>query len=168
MPDTRATAPSPAVRIVSPRRTLVALIFACALFTAMGVVVYALGPTKTLNTVVGIAAIGFFGVGGGYALLGQWRRSVVLRADADGIRLGSGGSIPWRDVDRIGANASAFGIRLRRYETLLATTRPSTHTAQSLRASRARDGWDLVWDARLLDRAPALAARDLEACRPDV
>lgn len=160
-----STAP---VRIVSPRRALIVLVIVCALFTAMGVVVLLLAPTQTLNVIVGTGAVAFFGIGGGSAFITQWRRTVPLRADDDGIALGGGGRIDWADVDRIGATTTALGIRLRRYDAFLASVpRSSGYTAESLRASRAQNaGWDLTWPTRLLDRTPGEAARDLQRRRP--
>lgn len=160
--------PSSPVVIVSPRRALIALIVVCVLFTAMGAVILALAPTKPLNLIVGTLAVGFFGVGGGISIVSQWRRSVVLKADDDGIRLGGGGTIPWADVDRVGATSTGLGVRLRRYDTLLRTApRSAGHTAQSLRESRTRNaGWDLTWAAKLLDRPAGEAARDIQRRRP--
>lgn len=156
------------LKIVTPRRTIILLIVACTLFAAMGVVVLVLAPDKLLNQMVGIGAIGFFGVGGGLSIVLQWRRSVALRADDDGIRLGDGGRIPWADVDRIGSTSTQLGIRLRRYDGFLASLpRKTRTTAESLRASRAHSGgWDLTWETHMLDRAPGVAARDLQRRRP--
>jgi hypothetical protein len=155
------------VTIISPRRKLVGLAVFCLLVTILGAVVFALGPTQTLNLIVGVAAVGFFGVGGGYALVSQWRKSVVLRADDDGIHLGGGRDIPWTDVDRIGSNASTFGIRLRRYDSLASFPRSSDVTVETMRASRREPGgWDISWPARLLDRSPSEAARDVQRRRP--
>ncbi|QAY61558.1 hypothetical protein ET475_17355 [Microbacterium protaetiae] len=157
-----------ALTIVSSRRNLVVLLVICVLFTAMGIVVLALAPTKTLNLVVGIAAIGFFGFGGGVSLIGQWRRSVVLVADDSGIRITGAGRIPWADVDRIGATGEGLGIRLRRYDTFLSTApAKAEHTAATLRAGRTQHaGYDLVFAERFLDRSPGEAARDLQRRRP--
>lgn len=156
------------LKIISPRRSLVFLAVICALFTAMGIVVLALAPTKTLNLIVGIAAIGFFGVGGGVSLIGQWRRSTLLTADDDGIRITGAGTIPWADVDRIGTNSTGLGIRLRRYDTFLATAPAKTeHTAATLRATRtAGAGYDLVFASRQLKQPAGEAARDLQRRRP--
>lgn len=157
-----------ALKIVSSRRNLIFLLVICVLFTAMGVVVLTLAPTKTLNLIVGIAAIGFFGVGGGVSLVGQWRRSTVLVADDSGIRITGAGRIPWADVDRVGVTSDGLGIRLRRYDTFLASAPAKTeHSAASLRAARTKNaGYDLVFAERLLDRSPGEAARDLQRRRP--
>lgn len=153
------------LRIVSPRRTLIVLGVVCGVFAAMGVVVLTLAPTHTLNLIVGIAAIGFFGVGGGYAVVTQLRKSLVLEADAAGIRIPRAGDIPWADVDRIGSDAAQLGIRLRRYDAL-ADAPTAEYGAAALRASRAQNGgWDLAWPTRLLDRPPAEAARELQRLR---
>lgn len=161
------TDPLPVLKIISPRRNLVVIAVVCALFTAMGIVVLMLAPTKTTNLVVGTLAVGFFGVGGGWSLATQWRRSVLLRADDRGIHLGAGGDIPWGDIERIGSTQTALGIRLRRYDAFLGTVpRGTEHTPQTLRASRsANAGWDLLWERRLLDRTPGEAARDLQRRR---
>jgi hypothetical protein len=159
---------APPVKIITPRRKLIVLVVLCAAFAAMGVVVLLVAPTKTLNVVVGTGAIAFFGIGGGSAFITQWRRTVALTADDDGIRLGGGGRIRWKDVDRIGSTTNALGIRLRRYDDFLASApRGAGFSAESLRASRtANSGWDIVWESRLLDRTPGEAARDLQRRRP--
>jgi len=156
------------LKIVSPRRSLVFLLVVCVLFTAMGVVILALAPTKTLNLIVGVAAIGFFGVGGGYSLVRQWRRSTVLVADDEGIRVTGAGRIPWADVDRIGVTSEGLGVRLRRYDAFLASTPArGEHSATSLRAARTRNsGYDLLFAERLLGRTAGEAARDLQRRRP--
>jgi hypothetical protein len=159
---------APPVTIVSPRRGLVVLAVVCGLFAAMGIVILLLAPTQTLNVVVGTGAFAFFGIGGGSAFITQWRRTVPLRADDDGIALGGGGRIGWTDIDRIGATSTVLGIRLRRYDAFLASVpRSAGHTAETLRQSRAQNsGWDLTWPSRLLDRPPGEAARDLQRRRP--
>jgi len=156
------------LKFVSSRRNLIFLLVICVLFAAMGVVILALAPTKTLNLIVGVAAIGFFGVGGGYSLLRQWRRSTVLVADDEGIRITGAGRIPWADVDRIGVTSEGLGIRLRRYDAFLATCPAGTeHTATTLRAARTRNsGYDLLFVERLLGRSAGEAARDLQRRRP--
>jgi hypothetical protein len=157
---------APPLRIVSPRRSIIVIAVVCAVFTVMGIVVFALAPTATLNLIVGIGAIGFFGVGGGVSFVTQWRRSVLLRADDDGIHVTAGGDIPWRDVDRIGSTSDGLGVRLRRYDAYLAGA-GGGRTAAELRAGRAQNGgWDILWPTRLLDRPPGEAARDLERRRP--
>jgi len=164
----RVAASADALTIVSPRRSLVFLLVICVLFTAMGIVVLALAPTKTLNLIVGVAAIGFFGVGGTVSLVNQWRRSVVLIADDSGIRVTGVGRVPWTDVDRIGTTGTSLGIRLRRYDALLASApKKSEHTPATMRATRSTNaGYDLVFAERLLDRSAGEAARDLQRRRP--
>lgn len=163
MPDS-----TPPLVLITPRRSLVVLAIVCAVFAAMGVVILVLAPTATLNVVVGTGAIAFFGIGGGIAFVTQWRRTHLITADDSGIRLGEGGRIAWQDVDRIGSTADGLGIRLRRYDGFLASVpRGSDHSTESLRASRAKNaGWDLLLPARLLDRTPGEAARDLQRRRP--
>jgi hypothetical protein len=160
MPDA-----SSSLRIVSPRRNLIIIAVLCALFTAMGVVILLLGPTRTLNVVVGAAAIGLFGLGGGYAIFSQLRRSVLLTADEDGLRITGAGAVPWADVDRIGSTPTGLGIRLRRYDAYLAGVRGAQSPAELRAARKANDGWDVLWPPRLLDRSPAEAARALERLR---
>ncbi len=156
---------APALRIISPRRNRIILGVVCLGFTVMGAVVFATDPTATLNLIDGVAVVGFFGVGGGIAFVTQWRRSVLLRADDDGIRVTGAAVIPWRDVDRFGSTTTQLGIRLRRYDAYLAVNRGES--AASMRAARKQNGgWDLAWPARLLDRTPAEAVRDLERRRP--
>jgi len=153
--------------IITPRRKLVFLAVVSALFAAMGVVVVVLAPTKPLNLIVGLGAFGFFGVGGGFALTKQWRRSLVLRAGDTGIQIGRGPLVPWKDVDRVGSNATVFGIRLRRYDSLLSAGHAGIPSGEEMRANRKQPGgWDLVWPARVLDRSPGDAARDVLRRRP--
>jgi len=160
MPDTAEP-----LQIVTPRGKLVLLAILCGLFAVMGVVILALAPTKTLNLVVGVGAVGFFGIGGGVAVVGQWRRSVILRADDDGIRI-EGTPVPWDDIERISASQTALGIRLRRYDALMAGPK-RRYEAGELRANRKQaGGWDVFWPKRELDRPPAQAARELQARRP--
>ena len=156
---------SPPITIVSPRGRLVALAVVCALFAAMGVVILLLAPTETLNLIVGVAAIAFFGIGGGISLATQWRRSRIIVADDDGVHVAGVGTAPWPDVDRFGSDSTHLGLRLRRAGALLEGT-SGEHTAESLRATRSRTGWDLTWPATALDRSPAEAAAALEARRP--
>jgi hypothetical protein len=151
--------------IITPRGKVVVLAVACALFAALGVVILVLAPTKTLNLIVGVGTLGFFGIGGGTAMVSMWRRSVVLRADATGIRI-EGIPVPWADIERISADQTTLGIRLRRYDALLAGPHP-LYEAGELRANRKQaGGWDLIWRAKQLDRSPAQAVRDLLALRP--
>jgi hypothetical protein len=153
--------------LITPRRKLIILAAFSLLFAVMGIVVVVLAPTKTLNLIVGIAAFGFFGVGGGYALTRQWRRALILRADDSGIRIGRGPLVPWKDVDRVGSNSSVFGIRLRRYDSVLSAGFAGIPSAEEMRANRKQPGgWDLVWPARVLDRSPGDAARDVLSRRP--
>ncbi|MBU4465428.1 MAG: hypothetical protein KKH75_06240 [Actinobacteria bacterium] len=160
------TTPAPPVTLISPRRRLIVLAVICGVFAVMGVVTVALSPETTLNLIVGVGAFGFFGVGGGIAFVSQWRRSTILRADDDGIRVTGIGWAPWDDIDRIGSTSSMLGIRLRRYDTLLKGA-PGVHTPTTLRATRAASGgWDLTWTSDLLDRTPQQAASDLLARRP--
>ncbi|MEU1973305.1 hypothetical protein ABZ477_16755 [Microbacterium sp. NPDC019599] len=157
--------PAPPLRIVTPRGRLIGLAVFCAVITAMGVVVWLVAPTETLNIIVGAAAVGLFGVGGGFSLVGQFRRSTLVQADDDGIRLEGRARVPWRDVDRIGATPTALGIRLRSYDALTQAA-PGMHSAESLRATRSASGWDLLYEERLLDRPPREAAAALRARQP--
>jgi len=156
---------APPVTIITPRGKLVVLAVVCAVFAAIGVVVYAVSPETVLNLVVGVGVVGFFGIGGGFSLLSLWRRSAILRADDDGIRVESRATVPWADVDRIGSTSSHLGIRLRRYDALASDGRPE-HAADALRTNRSVSGWDLTWPANLLDRSPAEAAAALSGRRP--
>jgi hypothetical protein len=157
----------PPLVLITPRRKLIFLAVVSALFAAMGIVVVVLAPTKPLNLIVGVGAFGFFGVGGGYALTRQWRRTLVLRADESGIRIGRGPLVPWKDVDRVGSNSSVFGIRLRRYDSVHSAGFAGIPSAEKMRANRKQPGgWDLVWPARVLDRSPGDAAREVLRRRP--
>ncbi|MEN2741174.1 hypothetical protein ABCS02_25605 [Microbacterium sp. X-17] len=156
----------PPVSIVSPRGRLVILAVFCAVVAAMGVVVIAVGPDQVLNIVVGVGAIGFFGIGGGFSIARMWVRSTILRATDAGIRIAAVGVVPWSDIDRIGSTSLLLGIRLRRYDAVASVPR-TEHTAEAMRATRASSGgWDLTWPKSQLDRTPAQAASALNARRP--
>lgn len=153
------------ITIVTPRRKLIGLAVVCAVFAVMGAIVLLVNPTATLNLIVGVAALAFFGVGGGWSIATQWRRSTILSADADGIRVRGVGTVAWADVDRVGAKGDLLGIRLRDPAALLETA-PPAYTRESLRQTRSTSGFDLTWAANLLDRAPGEAAAAIEARRP--
>ncbi len=156
--------PRPTVTVISPRGRLVFLAIVCAVVAAAGVVTFAVDPTEVVNVVVGIGVFGFFGIGGGIAIVSLWRRSTLFRADDDGIRIAEIGLVPWSDIDRIGSTSTHLGIRLRRYDAVVSGG--GGHTPESLRAHRAASGgWDLTWPANLLDRTPGRAAADLDARR---
>ncbi|WP_243075172.1 hypothetical protein [Microbacterium sp. SS28] len=156
---------APPVRIVTPRGRLIGLAVFCALVAAMGVVVYAVSPTTPLNIIVGAAAVGVCGVGGGFSLVGQFRRSTLLVADDDGVRIEGRVMVPWSAIDRFGAAGSALGIRLRSYQALTDAA-PKVYADDQLRATRAASGWDLTWEERLLDRPAKDAAAALRTRRP--
>ena len=156
---------TPPVTIITPRGKLIALAVVCALFAVMGVIVLAVNPTATLNLIVGVGAIAFFGLGGGISVVSQWRRSTVVVADDTGLRIRGAGTVAWADVDRIGADATTLGIRLRN-AAAFAERAPATYTAESLRSSRAATGWDITWPSAVLDRPARDAAAALQARRP--
>ncbi|MFH8252415.1 hypothetical protein ACH3VR_18760 [Microbacterium sp. B2969] len=153
------------LKIITPRGRLIALAVLCFIIAAMGVVVYLVNPTEPLNIIAGAAAFGVFGVGGGFSLVGQFRRSTLIRADGDGLRIEGRVTVPWSDVDRIGATPSALGIRLRSYDSLTQAA-PSVYTTESLRATRKDSGWDLLYPEKLLGRPPREAAAALRARQP--
>ena len=156
---------SPPVTIVTPRGKLVALAIVCAVFAVMGAIVLIVDPTATLNLIVGVGALAFFGLGGGLSVVSQWRRSTVLVADDDGIHVRGSGTVAWAEVDRIGADATTLGLRLR-HPAAFAEQASAENSADALRARRAATGWDLTWTAPLLDRPPRDAASALQARRP--
>lgn len=138
----------------------------CSLFAAMGVVTVALSPETMLNLIIGVAAVGFFGIGGGISLISLWRRSLLLEADADGIRFSHRTLIEWSGVERVGSTSSQLGIRLRNPDSLIAQD-PRGFSRDELRENRrSSGGWDLVFADNLLDRSPADAAAAINAQRP--
>lgn len=159
--------PQPSVRFVTPRGRLVVLAALCLAVTAFGVVIVLLNLDNTPSLLIGVAAIGIFGIGGGVSIVNQLRTSTVLRADADGIHITALGTVPWSDVDRLGATAKGeLGIRLRRPDALLNAPR-STMTRETLRENRARSGgYDVVFAERDLGTAATDAARSLRALQP--
>jgi hypothetical protein len=161
---------APPVAIVTPRGKLIGLAVVCALFTAMGAVVLAVNPTETLNLVVGVAAMAFFGLGGGFSLASQWRRSTILSADDAGVHVRGASrradvTLAWADVERFGADTTHLGLRLRDPAVLVAAD-PEAYARDALRATRSRTGWDLTWPAPVLGRSPKEAASVLQARRP--
>ena len=152
---------------MTPRGRLLVLAALCLAVTALGVVIVLLNLDNTVSLLIGVAAIGIFGIGGGVSIVNQLRTSTILRADADGIQITKMGTVPWADVDRLGATARGeLGIRLRRPDALLNAPRP-TVTRESLRENRARSGgYDLVFAERDLGTPATDAARSLRALQP--
>ena len=159
--------PQPSIRFVTPRGRLLVLAALCLAVAALGVVIVLLNLDNTVSLLIGVAAIGIFGIGGGVSIVNQLRTSTILRADADGIQITKMGTVPWADVDRLGATARGeLGIRLRRPDALLNAARP-TVTWESLRETRARSGgYDLVFAERDLGTPATDAARSLRALQP--
>lgn len=99
----------------------------CLLFTLAGV--WMLGSDDFLTVIFGVASIGFFGVGGGYALFKMFRQGATLTADERGIHPGNGGFVPWEHVGHIaatktGGGASALGIQISDVPAYLASLTP--------------------------------------------
>jgi hypothetical protein len=159
------TVSTPPVKIVTPRGRLITLAIVCAVIAVLGIIVYVVNPQEPLNIILGAGAVGLFGVGGGFSLIGQFRRSTILAADDEGIRIEGRVRVPWSAIDKIGATSTAVGIRLRN-QTAVTDAGSGAHTAESLRATRLATGWDLTFDGSLLDRPPREAARALAARRP--
>ncbi|KQR90500.1 hypothetical protein ASF93_09025 [Microbacterium sp. Leaf347] len=156
----------PPLVIIGPRGRLVILAIACAIAAAMGIVIVLLNQQNLTALVVGVAAVGVFGVGGGYSLIGQWRRSRLLRVDDAGIRLGDGASLAWRDIDRVGVAGPALGIRLRSADAYL-SQRPRGVTVESLQATRRTwNGFDIVLPERDLGMTATAASAAVRARKP--
>nr|WP_279588548.1 STM3941 family protein [Microbacterium endophyticum] len=154
------------LRIITPRGKLVIIAVVCSLFAATGIVTVALSPETMLNLIVGVAAVGFFGVGGGISLISLWRRSLILEADAEGIRFSHRTLIEWKGVERVGTTSTQLGIRLRNPDALIAQD-PRGFSREELRETRrSSGGWDLVFAENLLDRTPSDAAAAINAQRP--
>jgi len=159
------SSPVPPVRIVTPRGRLVTLAVICLIIAALGVIVYLVNPQEPLNIILGAAAVGVFGIGGGFSLVGQFRRSTLLTADAEGIRIEGRVTVPWSAIERIGTTQTAVGIRLRDPKAVTDAA-PGVYTVEDLKARRAATGWDLTFDERLLGRPPREAAAALRARQP--
>jgi hypothetical protein len=155
----------PPVRIVTPRGRLVVLAVICLVIAVLGVIVYLVNPQEPLNIILGAAAVGVFGIGGGFSLVGQFRRSTLLAADQDGIRIEGRVSVPWSAVERIGTTQTAVGIRLRDPKTVVDAA-PGLYLLEDLKARRAATGWDLTFEEPLLGRPPREAAAALRARQP--
>ncbi|MDQ1128841.1 hypothetical protein [Microbacterium sp. SORGH_AS_0888] len=153
------------VRFRAPRGRIVVLLIACLLIGAMGVVIVLLNLDNLVSLLVGAAAIGLFGLGGGFSLVRQLR-ATTLRADADGLHVGRVGTAPWGDVDRIGTTARGeLGVRLRRSDALLSDA-PRDTNRETLRETRATSGYDLVFSAHDLGTTPSEAAAALRRFLP--
>jgi len=159
------SSPVPPVRIVTPRGRLIALAIVCAVIAALGVTVYLVNPQEPLNIILAAAAVGVFGIGGGVSLVGQFRRSTLLEADDEGIRIERRVTVPWTAIDRIGTTQNAVGIRLRDPKAVTDAA-PNLYTVDGLKASRAATGWDLTFEERLLGRPPREVAAALRARQP--
>ncbi|WP_159501930.1 hypothetical protein [Microbacterium sp. 18062] len=155
------------VRFVTPRGRLIVLGVLCLLAALLGVVIVLLNGENTVGLLLGVAAIGVFGVGGGTSVINQLRHATVLRADADGIRIAKVGTVPWADVDRIGTTPRGeLGLRFRRTDALLANPRSGLDAA-TLRATRGvSGGYDLTFTARELGTPASDAARALRRRQP--
>ncbi|TDN93131.1 hypothetical protein [Microbacterium sp. BK668] len=156
------TSPVPPVRIVTPRGRLIALAVVCVVIAVLGVIVYLVNPQEPLNIILAGAAVGVFGIGGGVSLVGQFRRSTVLEADDEGIRIERKVSVPWSAIDRIGTTQTAVGIRFRDPKAVTDAA-PGVYTLDGLKANRAATGWDLTFAERLLGRPPREVAAALRA-----
>ncbi|MCX6502314.1 MAG: hypothetical protein NT132_07925 [Microbacterium sp.] len=161
-----ADSPPDSIRFTPPRGRFIVLLVVCLLIGAMGVVIILLNVDNLMNLIIGAAAAGLFGVGGGISVIGQLRTPTLV-ADTRGLRVGRVGLAPWADVDRIGTTAQGrLGIRLRRTDALLAGGGRGT-TADSLRQTRAtQGGYDLVFTDRELGTPAKDAAAALRRFLP--
>ncbi|MFT4212850.1 MAG: hypothetical protein QM626_13380 [Microbacterium sp.] len=152
--------PAP-VRFRPPRGRVVALLVACLLIAVLGVVIVALNLDNLVSLLIGAAAVGLFGIGGTFSLVGQLR-TPTLRADAEGLRIGRVGTAPWPDVERFGTTTrDELGVRFRRTDALLAKAPRATTRETTLRQTRAASGYDMLFTRRELGAGPADAAAAL-------
>ncbi|MFT4307703.1 MAG: hypothetical protein QM604_12515 [Microbacterium sp.] len=148
------------VRFRPPRGRVVALLIACLLIAVLGVVIVLLNLDDLVNLLIGAAAVGLFGIGGTFSLVGQLR-TPTLQADAEGLRIARVGTAPWNDVDRFGTTTrDELGVRFRRTDALLARA-PRSTSRETLRQTRATSGYDLLFTRRELGAEPAEAAAAL-------
>ncbi len=105
----------------SPAR-VVGLGLACLGFTAAGVWMLMSGNW------LGLLVIAFFGGAGAWGTARMWRQRVHLTAGADGLTIGAGGFVPWRDVEAIGvgriSGAKVLGVRLASYDDYIRSLTP--------------------------------------------
>lgn len=102
----------------------------CAAFVAVGV--FLLLGDGWGGKLAGLAAILFFGVGGGYALWKKARESAILTLTPEGILVHTGGFLPWEDFEAAGmgrvpgvpGGTSVLGIRMKSYERYAASFTP--------------------------------------------
>ena len=109
---------------------LAGLALGCAAFVAMGV--FLLLDDGWAGKLAGLAAVLFFGLGGGYALLKKLREPALLTLTPEGIRVHSGGFLPWEDFETAGTGrlagapggTSVIGIRMKSCERFAASFTP--------------------------------------------
>jgi len=151
------------LRYSPPKGRLVVLLAVCLLAAALGAIVVILNLDDTVNLVIGVAAVGLFGIGGGVSIIGQLVTPTLVAA-GEGLRVGRAGTVAWSDVDRIGTTAQGkLGIRLTRADGLLVGRRALTE--EELRRTRAAEGYDLVFTERELGASPKDAAAALRRFR---
>ena len=154
----------PPLVIIGPRGRLVILAIACAIAASSSAASRVSTVSESVMAVLLVLYV--FGVGGGYSLIGQWRRSRLLRVDDAGIRLGDGASLAWRDIDRGGVAGPALGIRLRSADAYL-SQRPRGVTVESLQATRRTwNGFDIVFPERDLGMTATAASAAVRARKP--
>jgi hypothetical protein len=158
--------PDGRLRFSPPRTRFVVLLIVCLVIGALGVIIILLNLDNLLNLLIGAAAAGLFGIGGGISVITQLRTPTLI-ADSRGLQVGRVGRAPWTDVDRIGTTARGqLGIRLRRSDALLAGGGRGT-TAQALRETRGTSGgYDLVFTERELSTPARDAASALRRFLP--
>ncbi|MGC3955015.1 MAG: STM3941 family protein [Propionicimonas sp.] len=137
----------------SPAR-VVGLGLACLGFTAAGVWMLLSGDW------LGWLPIAFFGGVGAWGLTRMWRQRIHLIATADGLTIGTGGFVPWRDVAAIGVGRSSgarvLGVRLARYDNYLQSLTP-----RQLRLIRRVAGFGSGAGAMLVPLQPGSDAASL-------
>ena len=119
------------------RRGLVTLVLGCAAFVAIGV--FLLLDDGWAGKLTGLAAVLFFGLCGGYALWKSLREPALLTLTPEGIRVHSGGFLPWADFEAAGmgrvpgapGGTEVLGIRMKSCERYAAS-----FTSEQLRLAR--------------------------------
>lgn len=112
------------------RKGLAVLVLGCGAFIAAGV--FLLLGDGWAGKAAGLGAVLFFGLGGGCALWKRLREPAVLTLTPEGIRVHSGGFLPWEDFEAAGVGRApgtpggtrVLGLRLKSCERYAASFTP--------------------------------------------
>ena len=149
------------------RRGLVTLVLGCAAFVAIGV--FLLLDDGWAGKLAGLAAVLFFGLCGGYALWKSLREPALLTLTPEGVRVHSGGFLPWADFEAAGmgrvpgapGGTEVLGIRMKSCERYAAS-----FTSEQLRLARGAAKGGQLSGASLPSAGILSAAVESMPCAP--